>query len=352
MTGDQGAVLLCVQRNMNAFVPPRPCPRLCSGCTASDDRRSNAVLLCVQRNMNAFVPPTAPAQDYCFRWQMTGDQGAVLLCVQRNMNAFVPPCPRLLLQMTGDQGAVLLCVQRNMNTFVPPRPCPRLCWGCTASDDRRSRCSAFVCAEEHERFCPPPPLPKTIASDDRRSRCSAFVCVCAQEHERFCPPPPAHPRPCPRLCSGCTVSDDRRSRCSAFCVCRGTWTLLSPPPPLPKTIAWDDRRSRCSAFVCAEEHERCCPPPRPCPRLLLQMTGDQGAVLLCVQRNMNSFVPPPPLPKTMFRVHMGRWQAMKVQCRAQCCRVSYWLVCGSGLCVYGWVRFVCADELYLCAWRS
>ena len=128
MTGDQGAVLLCVQRNMNAFVPPRPCPRLCSGCTASGDRRSNAVLLCVQRNMNAFVPPHRP-------------------------------CPRLLLQMT---------------------------------DDRRSRCSAFVCAEEHERFCPP--LPKTIASDDRRSRCSAFVC--AEEHERFCPPP----RPCPRLC--------------------------------------------------------------------------------------------------------------------------------------------------------
>ena len=33
--------------------------------------------------------------------------------------------------------------------------------------------------------------------------------------------------------------------------------------------------------------------PRPCPRLLLQMTGDQGAVLLCVQRNMNAFVTPP-----------------------------------------------------------
>ena len=26
--------------------------------------------------------------------------------------------------------------------------------------------------------------------------------------------------------------------------------------------------------------------------------------------------------KTMFRAHMGRWQAMKAQCRAQCCRVS------------------------------
>ena len=28
------------------------------------------------------------------------------------------------------------------------------------------------------------------------------------------------------------------------------------------------------------------------------MTGDQGAVLLCVQRNMNAFVTPPPLPKS------------------------------------------------------
>ena len=37
-----------------------------------------AVLLCVQRNMNAFVPP-APAQDYVqgAHGQMTGDEGAV-----------------------------------------------------------------------------------------------------------------------------------------------------------------------------------------------------------------------------------------------------------------------------------
>ena len=63
MTGDQGAVLLCVQRNMNAFVPPRPCPRLLLEMTGDQ----GAVLLCVQRNMNAFVSPPAPAQDYCFR---------------------------------------------------------------------------------------------------------------------------------------------------------------------------------------------------------------------------------------------------------------------------------------------
>jgi hypothetical protein len=101
---------------------------------------------------------------------------------------------------------------------------------------------------------------------------------------------------------------------------------------------------------------------------LLQMTGGQGAVLLCVQRNMNAFVPPPPLPKTMFRVHMGRWQAMKVQCKRQCCRGSNWLVCGSGLCVcmavsvlcaqmsciceHDGVRSVCVAELDLCACLS
>ena len=107
---------------------------------------------------------------------------------------------------------------------------------------------------------PPSPLPKTIASDDRRSRCSAFVR--AEEHERFCP----SPRSCPRLCSGCTASDDRRSRCSAF-VCAEEHERFCLPPPLPKTIASDDRRSRCSAFVCAEEHER-----------FGQMTGDEGAV--------------------------------------------------------------------------
>ena len=46
MTGAQGAVLLCV---------------------------------CVQRNMNAFVPIPAPAQDYVqgAHGQMTGDEGAV-----------------------------------------------------------------------------------------------------------------------------------------------------------------------------------------------------------------------------------------------------------------------------------
>ena len=90
-----------------------------------------AVLLCVQRNMNAFVPPPAPAQDYVqgALLPMTGDQGAVLLCVQRNMNAFVPPRP-LFLQMRGAQGSAFVCV--------------------------------CVCAEEHERFCPPVPLPKTV----------------------------------------------------------------------------------------------------------------------------------------------------------------------------------------------
>ena len=105
-------------------------------------------------NMNAFVPP-APAQDYV--------QGAVL-------------------QMTGDQGAVLLCAEEH-GRFCHPRPCPRLCSRCIASNDRRSRCSAFCVQRNMNAFVPP--------------------------------------RPCPGLCSRCSASDDRRSRCSAF-VCRGT----------------------------------------------------------------------------------------------------------------------------------
>ena len=77
------------------------------------------------------------------------------------------------------------------------------------------------------------------------TRCCAFVC--AEEHERFHHP---SPRPCPRLCSGCTAS-----------VHRG---------------------SRCSAFVCAEEHERFHHPPAPAQDYVQgahgQMTGDEGAV--------------------------------------------------------------------------
>ena len=91
--------------------------------------------------------------------------------------------------------------------------------------------------------------------------------------------------------------------------------------------------------MCAEEHERFCPlPPAPAQDYVQgahgQMTGDEGAV------------------------------------QGECCRVSYWLVCGSGLCVCvcmaesvlcaqmscicvrDGVRFVCVAELYLCAWLS
>ena len=67
MTGGQGAVLLCVQRNMNAFVPPAPAQDYVEGALLQTTGDQGAVLLCVQRNMNAFVPPPAPAQDYCFR---------------------------------------------------------------------------------------------------------------------------------------------------------------------------------------------------------------------------------------------------------------------------------------------
>ena len=84
-------------------------------------------------------------------------------------------------------------------------------------------------------------------------------------------------RPCPRLCSRCSASDDRRSRCSA---------------------------------LCAEEHDCLCPlPPAPAQDYVqgavLQMTGDQGAVLLCAEEHERC-CPPPPLPKTMFEVQCFR----------------------------------------------
>ena len=150
MTGDQGAVLLCVQRNMNAFVPPPP------KIIPSDDRRSRcSAFVCVCRGTWTLLSPPRPCprhmfRVHCVRWQAIKVQ---CFCVCRGTWTLLSPprpCPRLLLEMTGDQGAVLLCAQRNMNAFVPPLP------KTIASDDRRSRCSAFVCAEEHERFCPPP----------------------------------------------------------------------------------------------------------------------------------------------------------------------------------------------------
>ena len=42
MTGDQGAVLLCAEEHERLCFPPCPCPRLCSGCNASNDSRGVA----------------------------------------------------------------------------------------------------------------------------------------------------------------------------------------------------------------------------------------------------------------------------------------------------------------------
>ena len=208
MTGDQGAVLLCAEEH-ERFCPPRPCPRLCSRCSASDDRRSRCSAF-VCRGTWTLLSPPRPCQDYV--------QGAVLL-------------------MTGDQGAVLLCAGEH-ERFCPPPPLPRLCSRCSASDDRRSRCSAFVCRGTWTLLSPPPPLP--------------------------------------RLCSRCSASDDRRSRCSAF-VCRGTWTLLSPPPAPAKTMFkaqcfwWQAIKVQCfcvqrnmNAFVSP-------PTPQPNPKWLSQV---------------------------------------------------------------------------------
>ena len=132
MTGDQGAVLFVCRGTWTLLSPPRPCPGLCSRCSASGDRRSRCSAF-VCRGTWTLLSPPAPAQDYV--------QGAVL-------------------QMTGDQGAVLFVCRGTWTLLSPPRPCPGLCSRCSASDDRRSRCSALLlCAEEHERFCPPPHTP-------------------------------------------------------------------------------------------------------------------------------------------------------------------------------------------------
>ena len=224
----------CVQRNMNAFVPPRPCPRLCSRCSASDDRRSRCSAF-VCRGTWTLLSPPRPCQDYV--------QGAVLL-------------------MTGDQGAVLLCAGEH-ERFCPPPPLPRLCSRCSASDDRRSRCSAFVCRGTWTLLSPPPPLP--------------------------------------RLCSRCSASDDRRSRCSAF-VCRGTWTLLSPPRPCQDYVQGAVllmTGDQGAVLLCAEEHERFCLPPPPPNQTL------SGWVKWCfksmdptlVPSINDAFVPPTPPAK-------------------------------------------------------
>ena len=193
----------CVQRNMNAFVPPRPCPRLCSRCSASDDRRSRCSAF-VCRGTWTLLSPPRPCQDYV--------QGAVLL-------------------MTGDQGAVLLCAGEH-ERFCPPRPCQDYVQGAVLlmTGDQGA---VLLCAEEHERFClPPRPCQDYVQGAVLlMTGDQGAVLLCAEEHERFCPPPPL-----PRLCSRCSASDDRRSRCSAF-VCRGTWTLLSPPPPPNQTLS-------------------------------------------------------------------------------------------------------------------
>ena len=207
MTGDEGAVLLCAEEHERVCPPPRPCPGLCSRCSASDDRRWRSSAFVCRGTWTRLCPP-APAQDYVQGavLQMTGDQGAVLLCAEEHERFCTPPAPAqdyvqgAVLQMTGDEGAVLLC------------------------------------AEEHERFCPlPPPLPKTMFKVPCFSgQAMKEQCFCVQRNMNAFVPP----RPCPGLCSRCSASDDRRSRCSAF-VCRGAWTLLSPPTtqPNPKWLS-------------------------------------------------------------------------------------------------------------------
>ena len=168
----------------------------------------------------------------CFRWQAIKVQ---CFCVQRNMDAFATPAPAqdyvqgALLQMTGDQGAVLFVCRGTWTLLSPPRPCPGLCSRCSASDDRRSRCSAFVCRGTWTLLSPPRPCPglcsRCSASDDRRSRCSALL-LCAEEHERFCPPP-------------------------------------APAQDYVQGAVLQMTGDQGAVLLCAEEHERFCPPHTP-----------------------------------------------------------------------------------------
>ena len=169
----------------------------------------------------------------CFRWQAIKVQ---CFCVQRNMDAFATPAPAqdyvqgALLQMTGDQGAVLFVCRGTWTLLSPPRPCPGLCSRCSASDDRRSRCSAFVCRGTWTLLSPPAP---------------------AQDYVQG------------------AVLQMTGDQGAVLFVCRGTWTLLSPPPPLPRTMfkvqcfRWQAIKVQCFAFVCRGTWTLLSPPHTP-----------------------------------------------------------------------------------------
>ena len=94
---------MCAEEHERFHHPPAPAQDYVQGALLPMTEDQGAVLLCVQRNMNAFITPPAPAQDYVqgALLPMTEDQGAVLLCVQRNMNAFItpPPLPKTMFRV-------------------------------------------------------------------------------------------------------------------------------------------------------------------------------------------------------------------------------------------------------------
>ena len=80
-----------------------------------------------------------------------------------------------------------------MNAFVPPRPCPRLCSRCSASDDRRWRCSAFVCSGTWTLLSPPPN--QTLNGWVKRWFKSMDPTLVPSINDAFVPPHPPHPNP-------------------------------------------------------------------------------------------------------------------------------------------------------------
>ena len=64
--------------------------------------------------------------------------------------------------MTGDEGAVLLCAEEHERVCPPPAPAQDYVQGAVLQMTGDEG-AVLLCAEEHDCFCPlPPPLPRTM----------------------------------------------------------------------------------------------------------------------------------------------------------------------------------------------
>ena len=173
MTGDQGAVLLCAEEN-ECFCPPSPCPRLCSRCSASDDRRSRCSAFVRRGKWMLLSPPPLPKTMFkvqCFWWQAIKVQ---CICVQRNVNAFVsPPPPNQTLNgwvKWWFKSMDPTLVPSINDAFVPPHPPNQSLNGwypASMCADDRSMCAddpVSLCADDSFAMCADDPL--SLCADD------------------------------------------------------------------------------------------------------------------------------------------------------------------------------------------